>query len=85
MDSHTQKLVEGLKSHPGMVQGILQSPDGQELLRRLSAQDGGKSLQKATLSAARGDTSQLVQLISGLMQSPEGEALVQRIHSSVNR
>jgi len=85
MDEKTLKLMEQLKNNPAMIQSLMQSQDGQTLMRMLTQGDRGAGLQRAVQSATRGDTSQMVKLMNQLMQSPSGNELVQRINKAMQK
>ena len=55
MDEQTARMIQQLKSNPAMLQALMQSRDGQDLLRMLSGGDQGASLQRAAQSAAKGN------------------------------
>ena len=42
-------------------------------------------MQRAVQSAARGDTSAMVQMVNQIMQTPSGAELVERINKAVQR
>ena len=71
MDEQTTRMIQQLRANPAMLQSLMQSQDGQALLRMLSAGDQGASLQRAAQSAAK------------VMKSPAGAELVQRINQSI--
>ena len=81
MDDQTARLAEQLKRNPNMLRSLMQSRDGQSLIRMLNSQ--GTGLQQAAKSAAKGDTAQLAEMVNRLMHSPEGAALAERIQKSV--
>jgi len=85
MDEKTLKLMEQLKNNPAMIQSLMQSQDGQTLMRMLTQGDRGAGLQRAVQSATRGDTSQMVKLMNQIMQSPSGNELVQRINKAMQK
>lgn len=85
MDEKTARMVEQLKSNPAMLQALMQSRDGQALLRMLTQQDQGASLQQAAQSAVKGDTTQLSRMVTQVMQSPDGAALVERINKAMRK
>ncbi len=85
MDAKTLQLIEKIKSNKGMAQQLLSTPEGRKLMQLLTGSDGGAALQKATQSAAAGDTSNLAAMLSGLMKSPEGAALMQRINDMAKK
>lgn len=85
MDDKTKQLIEMLKQNPNAARDLLRSQDGQSLLRLLTQSDHGAALQHAAQNAARGDTSEMVRIISQLMQSQEGAQLVERINKAVQQ
>ena len=68
-----------------MLKSLMQSRDGQTLMRMLTQGDGGAGLQRAVQSAAKGDTAAVTRMVSQIMQSPEGAALVERINKAVQK
>lgn len=85
MDENTARLAEQLKRNPALLRQLAQSKDGQTLMRMLTQQDQGAALQKAAQSAARGDTADMVRMVTQLMQSPDGAALVERINKALRK
>lgn len=80
-----QDLMQTLRNHQPALRGLLASRDGQALLRQLTQQDGGASLQRAAQSAAKGDAAELTAMINRLMSSPEGAELVRRLNDSMQK
>lgn len=85
MDDMTARMAEQLKSNPAMLRSLMQSQDGQMLLRMLTQGDSGVGLQRAVQAAAKGNTAEMVQMVSQVMKSPEGAALVERINRTVQK
>lgn len=85
MDEKIRQTLAALKSNPNAVQSLFQTQDGQNLLRMLTQQDQGTSLQQAAQNAAAGDTTQIIRMISQVMQNPEGAKLLQRINQSLQK
>ena len=83
MDDMTARLADQLKRNPSMLRSLMQSRDGQSLMRMLNNQ--GPGLQQAAQAAAKGDSAQLSEMVNRLMQSPEGAALVERINKAVQK
>ena len=79
------RLAEQLKNDPAALRTLMQSPDGQALIRMLTQGDRGAGLQQAAQSAARGDTAQLTAMVRRLMGSPQGAALVERINQAMQK
>ena len=53
-------MAQQLGRNPAALRALMQSRDGQALMRMLTQQDQGASLQRAVQSAARGDTAEMV-------------------------
>ena len=85
MDEKMAQMAEHLKQNPAMLKNLMQSRDGQALMRMLTQQDQGASLQKAAQSAARGNPAELAQMVTKVMQSPDGAALVERINKAIQK
>ncbi len=85
MDEKTAQMAEQLRRNPAMLKALMQSQDGQALMQMLTQGDRGASLQRAVQSAARGDTSAMVQMVNQVMQSPGGAELVERINKAVQK
>jgi hypothetical protein len=85
MDENTARLAEQLRRNPAMLKSLMQSRDGQTLMQMLTQGDQGAGLQRAVQSAARGDTSAMVQMVNQIMQTPNGAELVERINKAVQR
>ncbi len=73
------EIVEKLRKNPAKLQALMQSQEGQSLMRALQGNDGGKTLQRAASQAAGGNSSEMVRLLQQVMSSPDGAALVQRM------
>ena len=85
MDEKSAQMAEQLRKNPAMLKSLMQSRDGQTLMRMLTQGDGGAGLQRAVQSAAKGDTAAVTRMVSQIMQSPEGAALVERINKAVQK
>jgi hypothetical protein len=85
MDESTRQLAETLKNNPAALQALFSSGDGQELLLRLTQQDGGAALQRAAQKASAGNTEDMIRMVSQVMRSPEGAELVARIKKTIQR
>jgi hypothetical protein len=84
MDEMMMQMMEKLRGNPAMLQSLLQSRDGQALMRMLT-QSGGAGLQQAAQAAARGNPAALAQMVQQVMQSPDGAELVNRINKAVQK
>ena len=85
MDENTARMAEQLRKNPAMLKSLMQSQDGQTLMRMLTQGDQGAGLQRAVQSAAKGDTSAIMQMMNQVMQSPSGAELVERINKAVRK
>ena len=85
MDDKAARMAEQLKANPAMLKSLMQSQDGQALMQMLTQGDRGAGLQRAVQSAAKGDTTAMVQMVNQIMQSQEGAELVERINKAVQR
>ena len=85
MDERSAQMAEQLRRNPAMLKSLMQSQDGQTLMRLLTQGDGGTRLKKKVRSAAKGDTAAVAQMVSQIMRSPEGAALVERINQAVQK
>lgn len=61
------------------LHAVLQSKEGQQLLKHLQA-DGGKALSQATAALKSGDTAKAMSLLRPIMESPASAHLVQEIN-----
>jgi len=85
MDEKSAQMAERLRKNPAMLKSLMQSRDGQALMRLLTQGDQGAGLQRAVQSAAKGDAAAMTQMVSQIMQSPEGAQLVERISKAVQK
>ena len=83
MEERTTRMFQQLKNNPAALQALMESPDGQALLRLLSGGDQGAAFQHAAQSAARGNPAEMARMVQQLMKSPDGAALVERINKAV--
>lgn len=85
MDNMTAQLAEQLKQNPAMLRSLMQSRDGQQLIRMLTQDDQGAGLQRAAQAASGGDPTQMMQMVKRIMESPDGAALVERINRTMQK
>ncbi|WP_443662965.1 hypothetical protein [Dysosmobacter sp.] len=83
MDEKMARMAQQLKNNPALLGQLMQSQDGQALMRMLSDGSRGASLQQAAQSAANGDTAALAAMMQQIMSSPGGAALVEHIRKTV--
>lgn len=72
----------GLLKNKAAVMGLMDSPDAKQLLQMLNQQEGG-GLKSAADAAMKGDSTQLVELMSRVMKSKEGAAVIERINQAI--
>lgn len=85
MDEKSKQLMNQLRSNPAALQSLMQSQDGQELMRMLTGHDRGAALQQAAQAAARGNPAEIAKLVSQVMQNPDGAQLMERINKAVQK
>ena len=78
-----QDIVNKLKSDPRALKSVMQSQDGQALLRMLSG--GNSAALGQAAQAASGDTAALSAMLSRVLSSPQGAELVQRLESKLQQ
>lgn len=67
---------------PAQVKRLLESPEGQTLLRLLQS-DGGSGLRQAAESLRRGDAQGAQAALSPLLAGTQGEMLAQRLEEQL--
>ncbi len=82
MDTNLQEQLKKVQQNKALVQQLMGSSDGQKLLSMLTA-DGGTQLKNAANAAAKGNTADMVRMISEVMKSEEGAKIVQNISSQI--
>ncbi len=80
-----KEMIERLKKNPQAIQALINSPDGQTLMRMLQGKDGGQTLNRASSQAAAGNTAQMMQMIKGIMSTPGGAELIRRIGQNLQK
>ena len=80
-----QEMAERLRRDPGAVRAVMESADGQALLRALAGRDGGAGLDRAAAQAAGGNTAQMAQMLKNILATPGGAQLLQRIARQLQR
>lgn len=85
MDENMARMAEQLRKNPAALKALMSSQDGQALMRMLTQGDQGAGLQRAVQSAAKGDTTAMVQMVNQIMRSPEGAQLAERISKAVQK
>jgi hypothetical protein len=84
MDEKTAQLAQQLKNDPAKLRTLMESQDGQTLMRMLTQGDQGTGFQHAAQAAVRGNPGEMAEMVKRVMASPQGAALVERINKAVN-
>lgn len=85
MDNRNSQFERELRNNPELPRHIMNSQDGQTLMRLLTQADHGKRFRQAVQSAANGDPSEMAECLRQVRQSPEGAALIARLQSLMNQ
>ena len=67
------------------LERVAKSPDAKALANMLTQGQDQASLKKIAENAARGDTTQLNQLIQSIVRSPGGAELLQRLSGTIEQ
>ena len=79
----TSKLQRALGSKK-TLERVAKSPDARALAQMLTQNRDEASLKQAAERAAKGDTSQLGEIIQSVMKSPGGAELIQRLSGVID-
>lgn len=79
--SNLQKTLGDKK----LIEQLSHSPDARALAGMLTKGQDQASLQKIAENAAKGDTTQLKQLIQNITSAPGGAELLQRLSNSIGK
>ena len=85
MDAKTAAAIERLKQNKGLAEQIMHSGDGRRLMDLLTQGDGGAALNRATKSAAKGNTEELSQMLQNLMRDKNAAEVMNRLSNSVRK
>ena len=83
MKQSNQPNLQQLLGNKKALQQVAQSPDAQALASMLTKGQDQASLQKIAEEAAKGNTSQLSQLVQSITSSPGGAELLRRLSQSI--
>ena len=78
MDNRNQ-FEQELRANPELLRHVMNSQDGQTLMRLLTQSDRGTRFRQAVRSAANGDTADMADCLRQVTQTREGAALVTRL------
>lgn len=79
----TAKTLKQLINDKKTLEQVAKSPDAQALAGIITQGQDQASLQKIAENAAKGDTSQLTQLLQNIVRSPSGAELLQRLSNTI--
>jgi|GEM_PF-1271884 len=85
MDANTAAAIARLKQNKELAAQLMRSSDGKKLVELLTQGDGGAALNRAAASAAKGNTTELAQMLQGLMNDPAAAAVMSRLNDSAKR
>ena len=74
-----RNVEQELRDNPELLRHIMNSQDGQTLMRLLTQNDKGARFRQAVRSAADGDPSQMAGCLRQVTESREGAALIARL------
>lgn len=77
-----RQMIEHLRSHPELVQAVMNSRDGQMLMQALQQ---GSHFQQASRQAENGNTAEMLRMLQGIMSTPNGAALLQRLSRQIQQ
>ncbi|MBQ9493363.1 MAG: hypothetical protein IJR54_06470 [Oscillibacter sp.] len=79
MDSRNSRFEQELRGNPALLRHIMNSQDGQTLMRLLTQSDRGERFRQAVQSAANGNASEMADCLRQVTESREGAALIARL------
>ena len=85
MKQNNQSDVQKVLTDKKMLEKVAKSPDAQALAGMLTQGRDQAALRKIAEDAARGDTTQLSQLIGSIASSPDGAALLKRLGNTFGK
>ena len=85
MDTMNSQFARELRNNPELLRHVMNSQDGQTLMRLLTQADQGARFRQAVQSAANGDPSAMAGCLRQVTQSPEGAALIARLQNLMSQ
>ena len=85
MDNRNSQIERELRNNPELLKHIMNSRDGQTLMRLLTRSDNGARFRQAVQSAANGDASEMADCLRQVTESREGAALIARLQGLMNQ
>lgn len=84
MKQNNQPSIQRILNDRKTLEKVAKSPDAKALASILTQGQDQASLKKIAENAARGDTTQLNDLIQSIVRSPGGAELLQRLSGSID-
>lgn len=85
MKQNERPNLQQMLSNKKTLQKVAQSQEAQQLAGMLTRDRDPADLQKIAEKAARGDTSELNQLIRSIASSPGGAQLLQKLNEAIEK
>ena len=82
MKQNNQSKLQQILNDKAVLEQVAKSPDAKALANMLTQGQDQASLKRIAENAAKGDTTQLNQLIQSITSSPSGAVLLRRLSSS---
>jgi hypothetical protein len=80
-----RNMERELRENPELLRHIMNSQDGQTLMRLLTQADSGARFRRAVQSAADGNASEMADCLRRVTESREGAALIARLQGMMNQ
>ncbi|MBR3570576.1 MAG: hypothetical protein IKN96_07255 [Oscillibacter sp.] len=80
-----RNMERELRENPELLRHIMNSQDGQTLMRLLTQADHGARFRRAVQSAANGNASEMAECLRQVAESREGAALMARLQGMMNQ
>ena len=85
MKQNNQSKLQQILNDKAVLEQVAKSPDAKALATMLTQGQDQASLKRIAENAAKGDTTQLNQLIQSITSSPSGAELLRRLSSSFEK
>ncbi len=82
---NNQSKLQQILNDKAVLEQVAKSPDAKALANMLTQGQDQASLKRIAENAAKGDTTQLNQLIQSITSSPSGAELLRRLSSSFEK
>ena len=85
MDDRNYQFEQELRNNPELLRQIMNSRDGQTLMKLLTQPDRGARFRQAVQSAADGNPAEMADCLRQVTQTREGAALITRLQRLMER